>query len=60
MAVQAALLSLPFLRRQPAAGRGFRATMAGWVMRRPALALVPALCLLVLDRDAVPAHAPRE
>jgi RND superfamily putative drug exporter len=41
-------LSLPFLRRRPDAGRGFWATTAGWVMRRPALALVPALSLLVL------------
>jgi RND superfamily putative drug exporter len=41
-------LFLPFLRRRPAEGRGFWARMASWVMRRPALVLLPTLALLVV------------
>jgi RND superfamily putative drug exporter len=42
------VLSLPFLRRRPAEGRGFWGRMASWVMRRPALVLLPTLALLVV------------
>ena len=41
-------LALPLVNRRAAAGRGFWAATAGWVMRRPALALVPSLALLLL------------
>ena len=41
-------LSLPVLGRSPVEGRGFWHATAGWVMRRPVLALVPAAGFLLL------------
>src|SRR5438309_9093460 len=42
------LLTLPLLGRRTVAGRGPWYRIASWVMRRPALVLVPALGLLVV------------
>jgi uncharacterized membrane protein YdfJ with MMPL/SSD domain len=39
------MLSLPFARRRPRPDHGFWATVASWVMRRPAVILVPAVAV---------------